>query len=367
MSLPSTPATSPSSPDDGCRPSPAPGSDGPSARAADDACLWCKAPLPPSTSRGRRRYCSQNCRQAAWRARRLAVVEGLGDAPKRLIYADPPFPGLAHRYYGDQPTYAGEVDHRRLVEQLMAYDGWALSTSAEALRDVLPLCPREAIHCPWTKSHHPARARGPSNIHEYVIVVPARWRFPGVPDALYAGCPRGAGLIGAKPIKFVMWLFALLGAAPHDSLVDLFPGTELAHGNTPHARVDRGGWLRCGRLHLLGAGAPVEDEAMSEHDETEVQRLREDKEWALRERDVSRRRAEVAECLVATLRASTEQTERELANAKRDRDEAQRMLIDWEWERCGWGHEAAGTTKRMMADNQFGDGAGARLFPEEKS
>lgn len=50
----------------------------------------------------------------------------------RFAYADPPYPGLAARYYADQPTYAGEVDHAALVASLEAsgYDGWALSTAA---------------------------------------------------------------------------------------------------------------------------------------------------------------------------------------------------------------------------------------------
>ena len=199
-----------------------------SSSSPGDDCLWCGAPLPPSTSRGGRRWCSKVCRQAAWRARRLAVVECLGDAPKRLAYADPPFPGLARRYYGDQPSFAGEVDHRRLLEQLATYDGWALSTSRKALRDVLPLTPKAAVPCPWIKTHHHPPARGPANVHEYIVVVPARRRKPGVPDALYAGAARGGGnLVGRKPIRYVMWVFALLGASPRDTLDDLFPGTGI--------------------------------------------------------------------------------------------------------------------------------------------
>lgn len=51
--------------------------------------------------------------------------------PLRLAYADPPYPGNA-RLYRDHPDYGGEVDHAALIERLSAYDGWALSTSAEA-------------------------------------------------------------------------------------------------------------------------------------------------------------------------------------------------------------------------------------------
>ena len=42
---------------------------------------------------------------------------------------------------GAHPDYGGDVDHAALIDRLAAYDGWALSTSAEALPSVLALCP----------------------------------------------------------------------------------------------------------------------------------------------------------------------------------------------------------------------------------
>ena len=35
---------------------------------------------------------------------------------KRLGYADPPYPGLAH-LYADHPDFAGEVDHAALIRR----------------------------------------------------------------------------------------------------------------------------------------------------------------------------------------------------------------------------------------------------------
>lgn len=187
-------------------------------------CLWCRRELKASQLR----WCSKLCRQTSWRARRLAVVEDLGGNPKRLAYADPPYPGLAH-YYRNHPDYAGEVDHARLLEQLATYDGWALSTSAKALGDVLSLIPRGVDYhlCSWTKTHHHPKARGPANVWEPVIVVPGRRRLPGVPDAIVCAVARGGDstLIGRKPLKVCNWLFQLLGATPRDSLDDLFPGS----------------------------------------------------------------------------------------------------------------------------------------------
>ena len=62
----------------------------------------------------------------------------------RFAYADPPYPGQARRHYKHHPDFDGEVDHGALIERLMDEfpDGWALSTSESALKDVLELVPR---------------------------------------------------------------------------------------------------------------------------------------------------------------------------------------------------------------------------------
>lgn len=146
-----------------------------------------------------------------------------------FAYADPPYPGLAARYYADQPTFAGEVDHRELIARLEAggYAGWALSTSAAALGDVLSLCPRGARVAAWVKPIGVSgKTAGIHNTWEPVIVVRGRARTPGVRDFLYAQPARGGGsLPGRKPIAFCAWLFELLGMLPGDTLDDLFPGT----------------------------------------------------------------------------------------------------------------------------------------------
>lgn len=188
-------------------------------------CGWCRSELAATQVL----WCSKRCRQAAFRFRRLSVVEDLGDTPKRLAYADPPYPGLAAKYYRDEQSFAGEVDHRRLLEQLATYDGWALSTSAKALRDVLPLCPPDARVCPWVKPIGAStRTRGLHNTWEPLIVMPARQRKPGIRDYLSAQPARGNGsLMGRKPARFCVYLFEALGAAAVDTLDDLFPGTGI--------------------------------------------------------------------------------------------------------------------------------------------
>lgn len=192
-------------------------------------CGWCGTSLPPAQATAR--YCSRRCRQTAFRLRRRRQLEatGPGQGPGRFAYADPPYPGLSARYYGQEPTFGGEVDHAALVASLVAagYTGWALSTSSAALRDVLPLCPPGARVGSWVKPIGVSgRTYGMHSTWEPLIVVGGRRCRPGVRDWLRAQPARGGGeLMGRKPLAFCAWLFDCLGMSPGDELVDLFPGT----------------------------------------------------------------------------------------------------------------------------------------------
>ncbi|HEX5120471.1 MAG TPA: hypothetical protein VFW65_35265 [Pseudonocardiaceae bacterium] len=153
--------------------------------------------------------------------------------PLRLAYADPPYPGKAHLYRG-HPDYAGEVDHAALIRRLSTYDGWALSTSAAALPDILALCPPGIRVAAWHRGERSCASRWPLNAWEPVIY------HGGRPVASHRGGTRRVDslvhgispmttlpgrVIGAKPAAFCRWLFDLLGAAPGDALDDLFPGS----------------------------------------------------------------------------------------------------------------------------------------------
>lgn len=192
-------------------------------------CDWCRSPL--EQTRDARRFCSQKCRQFAFRLRRRRATDQANAEPMRFAYADPPYPGLARRYYQHEESFAGEVDHAALIASLEAsgYDGWALSTSADALRDVFPLCPAGARVCPWVKPIGAAPATyGPHNTWEPLIVVRGRKLRPGFRDWLCAQPARGGGsLPGRKPIAFCAFLFQQLGMLPGDELVDVFPGTGI--------------------------------------------------------------------------------------------------------------------------------------------
>lgn len=204
----------------------------PSRTTSGDACGWCEGPIRQA-ARSDSKYCSTRCRQAAHRfqrGRRLRVANG---RPLRLAYADPPYPGLAARYYADHPDFAGEVDHQALIRSLCSYDGWALSTSAAALPNVLASCPPGVRVAAWFRGERPAASWQPLNAWEPVIYSGGRAYLSPVDqrriDALIhvarARTTDPRRVIGAKPSAFCWWLFELLGALPGDNLVDLFPGS----------------------------------------------------------------------------------------------------------------------------------------------
>jgi hypothetical protein len=132
-------------------------------------------------------------------------------------------------YYKYEDTYGGEVDHRRLIALLETYDGWALSTSSKALRDILPLCPPEVRVCAWVKPiGASSRTRGLHSTWEPLIVKQARVVHAGVRDWISAQPARfGGRLMGRKPLAFCAFLFQALAASPNDMFDDLFPGTGI--------------------------------------------------------------------------------------------------------------------------------------------
>lgn len=220
-------------------------------------CAWCHGPIPVSL-RADAVCCSTRCRQARHRfTTAVGTVQSASTAePIRLAYADPPYPGLSKRYYGDHPDFAGEVDHRALIESLSQYDGWALSTSARALPLILALCPQGVRVAAWHRGERPTRSYGPLNAWEPVIFWGGRLdverdasiaagRDASILEAQRVARSRDDGsrrtdslvlfsrprltdplrVVGAKPAGFCRWMFDLLGAEPFDEFVDVFPGS----------------------------------------------------------------------------------------------------------------------------------------------
>lgn len=122
--------------------------------------------------------------------------------------------------YADLPRSPTAV--ARLIERLKRFDGWALATSADALRGVLPLCPPTVRVAAWLKLQQANPRRGIHQAWEPVIVQPARSLRPGVADALAASSSRGDG--ADKPIAFAAWVCGLVGMVAGDTLEDMGTG-----------------------------------------------------------------------------------------------------------------------------------------------
>ena len=146
-----------------------------------------------------------------------------------MAYADPPYPGLAKRYYDDE-----EVDHEQLISELCSDfpDGWALSTSAKALRRVLALCPDDVRVCPWVRGSRRSVSNKARVAWEPLIIYGGRPTRLDVSEELddvllWSGRQHShpGALVGMKPAAFCEWMFRLLGLLSGDELVDLFPGS----------------------------------------------------------------------------------------------------------------------------------------------
>ncbi len=165
----------------------------------------------------------------------------------RFAYADPPYIGTAERYYKNHPDYAGEVDHKELLDRLSRDfpDGWALSANSRSLWDLLPIVPKN-WNCRiavWCKPFSALGARGrPLWAWEPVIfrggrkyeppnLPPYDWVITNPQFAAHGHPGRNKKSVvkpvfpGAKPDEFCYWIFELLNMQPGDEFVDLFPGT----------------------------------------------------------------------------------------------------------------------------------------------
>jgi hypothetical protein len=143
----------------------------------------------------------------------------------KFIYLDPPYLGQAQKHY-QMP----EVDHAALIEDATKnYDGFALSSSSSALKEVLDLCPSYVRVAAWIK---PFCSFKP-NVNPAYAWEPVIWHSPKkhsrAEDTVRDWCSESitlqTGLVGAKPEAFCMWVFALLGPELDDTFEDRFPGT----------------------------------------------------------------------------------------------------------------------------------------------
>ena len=153
-----------------------------------------------------------------------------------FAYADPPYPGCAKLHYDADPSGipAEEIDHSALIEELMGYESWALSTHSPALRTLLPLCPDDARVGAWVKPFCAMRGQRIAYAWEPVIFwnprkkvnseqLTARDWVSETPPHFHKKAIGNTK--GQKGIIFCFWLFDLMGLIEGDELVDLFPGS----------------------------------------------------------------------------------------------------------------------------------------------
>lgn len=153
----------------------------------------------------------------------------------RFAYADPPYLGLAEKFYGKLHPEAAEYDkpetHQRLIDRLCAEypDGWALSLHTPSLRVILPMCPADVRVMAWVKPFASFKPGvNPGYCWEPVIVRGGRKRGKDVPtvrDYLAANITLRRGFQGAKPDDVIFWLLEVLGAQSSDEIHDLYPGS----------------------------------------------------------------------------------------------------------------------------------------------
>lgn len=204
------------------------------AKRSSDACQWCRA--QPARPGGR--FCSRRCRQSAFRLRRRypsldpTATPATSPTPGRFAYADPPYPGLARKFYRGESSLSGRSRSRRAdrVARIRRLRWLGALNGAEVVAaGAAPLSARRSrlrlVQAHWRVAAH-------LRIAQHLGSRDRRWRppanAPAFPDWLRAMPARGGGtLMGRKPIAFCAWLFDLLGMLPGDELVDLFPGTGI--------------------------------------------------------------------------------------------------------------------------------------------
>lgn len=152
----------------------------------------------------------------------------------KFAYADPPYFGLAEKFYGHLHSDAAAYDkletHAALIDRITSeYDGWAMSLHSPSLRHILPLCPPNARVMAWVKPFASFKPGvGVAYAWEPLIVWGGRKRTRKqhtVRDWFAENITLQRGFTGAKPERVIWWLMDVLNVEPDDIVDDLFPGS----------------------------------------------------------------------------------------------------------------------------------------------
>lgn len=157
----------------------------------------------------------------------------------KFAYADPPYLGLAEKFYGHLHAEAAAYDdpetHRTLIARMTdEYDGWALSLHLPSLGVILPMCPPDARVGAWVKPFASFKKNVTRAWTWEPIILWGGRKIPitknTVRDWIEAPCVAEPitlrrGFTGAKPAAVCHWIFSWLNMQAGDEFVDMFPGS----------------------------------------------------------------------------------------------------------------------------------------------
>ena len=157
----------------------------------------------------------------------------------RFAYADPPYLGLAAKFYGHLHPEAAEYDrpekHQELIDRLCdEFDGWALSLHTPTLKAILNMCPDDVRIGAWVKPF----ASFKKNVTRAWVWEPIiLWGGRPIPitqntvrdwiesPSIAENITLRRGFTGAKPAAVTWWIFDWLNMQPGDDFTDMFPGS----------------------------------------------------------------------------------------------------------------------------------------------
>lgn len=198
-------------------------------------CAWpaCGRAIPTG-ARSDAHYCSQPCRQAAWRRRQDLEQPEIADRSLHLAYVGSPDPGRVRSCAG-LTLLQVEAAQTGLLSSLKDYDGWAMSTTEESLPAALLECVAQGLQvrvAVWVRGQRSGRGVcGSVAGWEPVIYRAARPVMSDKPVChtfLHVARAHRSDRVlmdGGKPWSFYLWLFSeVLQARAGDTFDDLLPG-----------------------------------------------------------------------------------------------------------------------------------------------
>jgi hypothetical protein len=157
----------------------------------------------------------------------------------RFAYADPPYLGLAEKFYGHLHDQAADYDdpetHRQLIARMTdEFDGWALSLHLPTLKTMLDFSPPDVRIGAWVKPFASFKKNVTRAWAWEPILLWGGRKIPTTQNtvrdwieapAIAENITLRRGFVGAKPAAVCFWIFDWWNMEPQDEFADLFPGS----------------------------------------------------------------------------------------------------------------------------------------------